>query len=72
MTTRVIRIAEEFTDAPGGRYISDGPFSGEQFRKEMLEPALAQYDRVILIAAALLVGEHGPKLVGRLFPKLAR
>lgn len=34
-----INIAKDFTDAPGGRYISDGKFSGEEFRQKYLEPA---------------------------------
>ena len=33
-----INIASEFTDAPGARYISDGEYSGEEFRKKFLEP----------------------------------
>lgn len=33
-------IAEQFTRTPGGRYPSDGPFSGERFREEVLLPAL--------------------------------
>lgn len=32
-----IKIAVEYTDTPGGRYISDGPYSGEDFRKNVLE-----------------------------------
>src|SRR5271170_4668971 len=35
-----IRIAEH-APSPGGRYISDGPFSGEWFRNEILGPAVA-------------------------------
>lgn len=34
----IIRIAEEFTTTPGGRYYTDGPFSGERFRDEVLKP----------------------------------
>ena len=32
-----IRISD-FTRTPGGRYIEDGPFSGEEFRQKKLEP----------------------------------
>lgn len=35
-----INIAKDFTDAPGGRYESDGKFSGQEFRLKYLEPAL--------------------------------
>lgn len=34
------KIAETYTDAPGGRYIKDGPFSGEHFRDTVLIPLL--------------------------------
>lgn len=33
-----IKLADEFTTTPGGRFVKDGPYSGEQFRKEKLEP----------------------------------
>lgn len=33
-------IAKEFTRTPAGRYVSDGPFSGQRFREEVLLPAL--------------------------------
>ena len=32
-----INIAEEYTETPGARYISDGPYSGEDFRDNILE-----------------------------------
>ena len=32
----LIKIATDFTKSPGGRYISEGSYSGEQFRKEIL------------------------------------
>lgn len=35
-----INIACDYTDTPGGRYISQGPFSGEDFRNKLLIPAL--------------------------------
>lgn len=37
---RIYKIAEEFTDTPGGRNKSDGKFSGEQFRDDILIPII--------------------------------
>lgn len=31
-----ISVAKDFSDTPGARYKSDGPFSGEQFYEEIL------------------------------------
>lgn len=36
---RTIRIAQ-YARSPGGRFVSDGPYSGEWFRDEILIPAL--------------------------------
>ena len=33
-----INIAHDYSETPGARYISDGPFSGEEFRDKLLEP----------------------------------
>ncbi len=41
MTTE-FSIAKQFSPTPGGRYISDGPFSGEAFREQYLVPLLRQ------------------------------
>lgn len=40
MTKKSIKVAEVFTRYPAGRYLADGPFSGEKFRQEFLVPAL--------------------------------
>lgn len=34
----LIKVAEDYTKTPGGRYICEGPFSGEDFRKRLLKP----------------------------------
>lgn len=31
-------LAKDFSEIPGGRYISEGNFSGEEFRKKHLKP----------------------------------
>ncbi|WP_174275556.1 STAS-like domain-containing protein [uncultured Sphingomonas sp.] len=36
----MINVAKQFSRAPAGRYISDGPNSGERFRDQYLVPAL--------------------------------
>ena len=33
-----IKIATEFSNTPGGRFINEGPNSGEEFRNKLLEP----------------------------------
>ena len=48
-----LNISKEFTTAPGPRHISEGKFSGEQFRKEKLLPklqaAVAQKEKLTVI-----------------------
>ena len=34
----VVKIAQDFSDTPGGRYITEGEYSGEAFRDEILIP----------------------------------
>ena len=40
--TKMIDIARDFSDIPGGRFPSDGPFNGEDFRDRLLAPALKE------------------------------
>jgi hypothetical protein len=51
MTT--IDVGKDFSRTPGGRYISDGPYSGQLFRQRLLLPALraavAKNDRVTVV-----------------------
>lgn len=44
MELKIINVAKDFTRFPAGRYKSDGPFSGERFREEILAPALKEND----------------------------
>ena len=40
--TKRISIASQYTRSPAGRFRTDGPFSGERFREELLWPALSE------------------------------
>lgn len=44
----MINVAEEFSPFPAGRYRSDGPYSGERFREEILVPKLATGNKLII------------------------
>ncbi len=37
-----LSIARDFSETPGPRYIVEGEYSGEQFRKDLLEPAFVK------------------------------
>lgn len=41
-----ISIAKNFSKYPGGRYIEDGPDSGQEFREEHLAPLLKENNQV--------------------------
>jgi hypothetical protein len=41
-----IRVSQDFSDVPAGRYRTDGPFSGEAFREDHLWPALRAHEQV--------------------------
>lgn len=45
---KVIDIAKDFSRYPAGRFISDGPFSGERFRNEFLVPALQNNEKIVV------------------------
>ena len=44
--TIVLNIAKQFSRSPAGRYLTDGPFSGQAFRENLLLPALSQSEKV--------------------------
>ena len=44
----MINIANDFSRAPAGRYIDDGPNSGQRFRDQFLVPALSAHQHITL------------------------
>ena len=44
-----INLGKEFARYPAGRYVSDGPYSGQKFREDFLIPALRNSDEQIEI-----------------------
>lgn len=45
MMSQII-LAKQFSRYPAGRYVVDGPFSGELFRKKFLSPALREKQHI--------------------------
>jgi hypothetical protein len=45
---KTIRVAQDFSRYPAGRYVTDGPYSGEFFRKKFLKPALADQEKIVI------------------------
>lgn len=48
MNTKIISIAKDYSETPAGRYIEDGPYTGQRFREEFLIPALNTCDHVLV------------------------
>lgn len=42
----MINVARDFSPFAAGRYYSDGPFSGQRFREEILLPTLGENENV--------------------------
>jgi hypothetical protein len=47
--TKTINIGSDFSRFPGGRFRSDGPHNGQQFREDHLVPALESDQKVAVI-----------------------
>jgi len=45
----VINIARDFGRYPAGRFLSDGPYSGQAFREKLLVPALRSGNEVVYV-----------------------
>lgn len=48
MSTQTISVAEDFSPAPAGRFMDDGPYPGAAFRENLLLPAIQKNDKVIV------------------------
>lgn len=46
---KVINVAHDFSRYPAGRYVSDGPYSGEEFRTRFLLPAYQESTTRVVI-----------------------
>ena len=69
-----INIAKEYTKTPGGRYISEGDFSGEDFRKKILQPAFEHAIAASKTLVVILDGGYGysPSFLEEAFGGLVR
>lgn len=54
--TKVLKVADDFSRSPSGRYLSDGPNSGERFREELLYPALVEDKVEVNLDGVLTLG----------------
>ena len=45
---REIRLADEFSKHPAGRYKTDGPYSGELFRERYLIPIINNHEKTVI------------------------
>lgn len=48
MKEKKIKISDDFTRFPSGRYKTDGEFTGEHFREDFLVPYLKENDKVVI------------------------
>lgn len=49
MGNKVINLGRDFSRYPAGRYLTDGPYSGEKFRAEFLVPILSGSTEKVVI-----------------------
>jgi hypothetical protein len=44
----LIDVAKQFSSTPGGRYINESLWSGQEFRERILEPLVTQNKRLVI------------------------
>ena len=66
----VINVGENFSRTPAGRYLVDGPYSGERFRTEKLIPALAS-GKVVKVDLSGVIG-YGSSFLEEVFGGVIR
>jgi hypothetical protein len=45
---KIINIANDYTDSPGGRFRTDGDYSGEDFRETILVPSFESGEDLLI------------------------
>ena len=70
MKEKRIVVGTDFSPAPMGRDMEHFPWGGEAFRKKLLEPALREYDRVVVDLAE--VDGYGSSFLDEAFAGLIR
>lgn len=70
----MIKIVDDFSDAPGGRYAKEGMYSGEEFRIKILKPAFEEALSKNEILTIDMDGGYGylPSFLDEAFGGLAR
>ena len=54
-----INIARDYSKIPGGRYVEDGPYSGQDFREKLLLPKFQKAKQQGETLQVNLDGEYG-------------
>lgn len=67
-----IDIALNFSEKPFGRLMSDGRFSGERFRTELLVPAFLDTDEEVVVALDGVSRGYGSSFLEEAFAGLLR
>lgn len=70
MSDKTIVVVKDFHPAPKGRYPSEGDFSGQRFRDEILAPAMNRNDHVHVVLDGY--NRYGRSFIDEAFGGLVR